>query len=49
MPIIATMPREDIRVSVGRIIGAVKLIEADAAGTTTTFLTDELAAGAAEG
>ena len=47
MPIIATMAREEVRVSVGRIIGAVKLIEADAAGTTTTFLTDELAAGAA--
>ena len=47
MPIIATMTREDLRVSVGRILGAVKLIEADAAGTTTTFLTDELATGAA--
>ena len=43
MPIIATMTREEIRVAVGRILGAVKLIEADAAGSTTTFLTDELA------
>ena len=47
MPIIATMTREEVRVAVGRIVGAVKLIEADAAGTTTTFLTDELAIGVA--
>ena len=47
MPIIATQTREDLRVSIGRILGAVKLVEADAAGTTTTFLTDELATAAA--
>ena len=47
MPIIATQTREDLRVSIGRILRAVKLIEADAAGSTTTFLTDELATGAA--
>lgn len=47
MPIIATLSRESTRVAVGRILGAVKLIEADAAGSTTTFLTDELATAAA--
>jgi len=47
MPIIATQTREDLRVSIGRILRAVKLVEADAAGSTTTFLTDELATAAA--
>jgi hypothetical protein len=48
MPITATKTREDIRLSVGRLIGAVKLIEADASGSTTTFLTDDLAIAAAD-
>lgn len=47
MPIIATQTREDLRVSIGRILGAVKLITGAAAGTTTTLLTDGLATGAA--
>ena len=34
---------EDLRVSIGRLLRVVKLVEADAAGSTTTFLTDELA------
>jgi hypothetical protein len=48
MPITATQTREDLRVSIGRILKAVKLIEADATGATTTFITDELATGAAD-
>lgn len=47
MPIIATQTREDLRVSVGRIFGAVKLITAATAGSTTTLLTDSLATGVA--
>ena len=37
--------REEIRVFIGRMMRAVKLIEADASGTTTTIVVDELAIG----
>jgi hypothetical protein len=47
MPGNQAQTREEIRVSIGRMLAAIKLIEADASGTTTTFITDELATGAA--
>lgn len=34
--------REELRKAVGHLLGAMKELEADANGTTTTFLTDEL-------
>jgi hypothetical protein len=43
MPGTQALTREDIRVAVGRMLGVVKLIEADANGSTTTFLTDDIA------
>lgn len=47
MPVIATQTREDLRVSIGRILTAVKLITGAATGTTTTLLTDSVATGVA--
>lgn len=43
MPGVLGQTREVVRVSVGRLLRVVKLIEADANGTTTTFLTDDIA------
>lgn len=42
MPTLQSRTREQIRVHVGQLLGAVKEIEADAAGSTTTLLTDDL-------
>ena len=43
MPTLQASTREELRVNIGDILGAIKLIESDTSGTTTTFLTDELA------
>lgn len=48
MPAIAGRTREQLRVSVGLNLGAVKLITSAAAGTTTTFLTDGIFGGASD-
>lgn len=48
MAVLQARSREQIRVAVGHNLGGVKLIEADATGTTTTFLTDDLFGGAAD-
>ena len=43
MPGLQELTREDIGVRVGTLLRAVKKIEADASGSTTTFITDDLA------
>ncbi len=49
MPVIAARTREQLRASVGVNLGyPFRLLEADATGTTTTFLTDELSLGGAD-
>lgn len=42
MAVTQVSTREQLRVNVGHLLGAMKEVEADASGTTTTFLTDEL-------
>jgi hypothetical protein len=44
---IATLTREQVRTSVGYNLGAIRLIEADAASSTSSFRTDELSLGGA--
>lgn len=46
MPVLQARTREELRVDVGRNLGAVKLITSAANGSTTTFLTDDLDGGA---
>lgn len=48
MPIIQSRTREQLRVSVGSGLGAIRRIEADSAGTNTTFITDALSLGGAD-
>lgn len=49
MPAIAGRTREQIRTAIGSNLGhPYRLIEADASGSTSTFLTDELALGGAD-
>jgi len=47
MPL-AELTREEIRVRVGYILGGIKELEADASGSTTTFLTDDIAIATAD-
>jgi hypothetical protein len=42
MALTQTQTRQDLRVSIGRLLGVVKLITAAVNGTTTTFVTDSL-------
>jgi len=48
MPL-AELTRETIRIRIGYILGAIKEVEADASGSTTTFLTDDVAILTADG
>lgn len=43
MPTLQERTREQLRVHVGYVLGALKELEADASGNTTTFLTDDVA------
>jgi hypothetical protein len=45
---IAGRTREQLRVSIGYNLGAIREVEADASGSTSTLLTDELALGGAD-
>lgn len=45
---LANLTRQDIRVEIGDALGAIKLIEADATGTTSTFLTDDILGSGAD-
>jgi hypothetical protein len=42
MVVLQARTREEIRVQIGHMLGAIKEIESDASGTTTTFLTDDV-------
>jgi hypothetical protein len=48
MPVIQGLTFEQLRLAVGYNLGAVTLIEADASGSTTTFLTDDLYGGTSD-
>ena len=43
MAVLQESTREELRVNVGYLLGAIKELEADASGSTTTFLTDDIA------
>ena len=43
MAVLQESTREEQRVNVGYLLGAIKELEADASGSTTTFLTDDIA------
>jgi hypothetical protein len=43
MPVLQESTREQLRTGIGYLLGAVKILEADASGSTTTFLTDDIA------
>jgi len=43
MPALQERTREELRVHVGYVLGGLKTVEADAAGTITTLLTDDVA------
>lgn len=46
MAVLQESTREQLRVAIGRVLGAVRLITAESDGTTTTFKTDDLWGGA---
>jgi hypothetical protein len=46
MPILQARSREQIRVNIGHAVGGMKLIEADATGSSNEFVTDDLFGGA---
>ena len=43
MPALQERTREELRVHVGYVLGGLKTVEADAAGTITTLLTGDVA------
>ena len=42
MPVLQGRTREELRVHVGHLLNAVRLLEADATTSTTTFVTDDI-------